>query len=121
MEGDIESFKPEEVQSLLDDFLRNRSQNPRLHPSIFKYFGNLIEQFPILYMEIREAHLANAEAISTLKAKCDSHQVCGFLKMDASRFNLNFGSAAPLKRNAESCTKSFQELLDDFSKNAQAV
>ena len=121
MEGDIESFKPGEVQSLLDDFLRNQSQNPRLHPSIFKYFGNLIEQFPRLYMEIREAHLANAEAISTLKAKCDPHQVCGFLKMDASRFNLNFGSAAPLKRNAESCTKSFQELLDDFSKKAQAV
>ena len=72
-------------------------------------------------MEIREAHLANSEAIFTLKAKCESQQVCGFLKMDASQFNLNFGSAAPLKRNAESCTKSFQDLLDDFSKKAQTV
>jgi hypothetical protein len=72
-------------------------------------------------MEIREAHLANSEAIFTLKAKCDSQQVCGFLKMDASQFNLNFGSAAPLKHNAESCTKSFQDLLDDFSKKAQTV
>lgn len=121
MEGNIESFKPEEVESLLDDFLRNQSQNPRLHPSIYKYFGNLIDKFPRLYMEIREAHLTNTEAINTLKAKCDSQQVCGFLKLDASRFNLNFGSAAPLKRNAESCTKSFQELLDDFSKTAQTV
>jgi hypothetical protein len=60
-------------------------------------------------MEIREAHLANSEAIFTLKAKCDSQQVCGFLKMDASQFN------------EERFTKSFQDLLDDFSKKAQTV
>ena len=69
MEGNVESFKSQEVKSLLFDFLRNQSQDPRLHPSIYKYFGNLIDKFPKLYMEIREAHLANSEAIFPLKAK----------------------------------------------------
>jgi hypothetical protein len=49
-----------------------------------RILGNLIEKFPRQYMEIRKAHLANSEAIFTLKAKCDSQQVCGFCKMDSS-------------------------------------